>query len=182
MQAEKEKKYIGSYRLWWGYLIGLVSLFLASEHLYLPGVIVALIGIGIRVWAAGCINKNSTLAMRGPYAFTRNPLYVGSLVLGIGMTMAVREAWLVAVYVVGFAVFYWPTIRKEERDLDRIFGDAYLEYKKLVPAFFPWKPRRPDPGFSLENVVLNREHRHAIFYVLFLALMEIAAVVRMRVM
>jgi len=170
---------IGKHRLVFGYVIAAACLILASQRLFLPGVIVALSGIAFRMWAAGCIEKNRQLAVSGPYALTRNPLCLGSLMLGFGGVMAVRAWWLLAAYVPGFAVFYWPTILREEKDLLAMFGERFRAYQKHVPAFVPWKLRLPKGRFSWENMVRNGELKHALTYVAFLVLLGALGEVRM---
>ncbi|MDI6827802.1 MAG: isoprenylcysteine carboxylmethyltransferase family protein [Armatimonadota bacterium] len=171
--------FVGRYRLIFGYVIAAACLIFANQRLFLPGVVIALMGIAFRMWAAGCIQKNQQLAITGPYALTRNPLYFGSFILGIGAVIAVRTWWLLVAYVVGFAIFYLPTIKKEEKDLLAIFGDEFLEYKKQIPAFFPWKLRLPTRSFSWSNMVRNGELKHAILYFCFLVLLEALGELRM---
>ncbi|MDH7482851.1 MAG: isoprenylcysteine carboxylmethyltransferase family protein [Armatimonadota bacterium] len=172
---------VGRYRLIFGYLIAGACLAFANQRLFLPGVAVALLGIAFRMWAAGYIQKNKQLAIDGPYALTRNPLYFGSFLLGVGGVMAVRAWLLLVIYIIGFAIFYLPTIRKEEKDLLAIFGDEFREYQKQVPAFFPWKPRLPIKGFSWSNMVRNGELKHAVFYLGFLSFLEVLGELRMLV-
>ncbi|HUV03520.1 MAG TPA: isoprenylcysteine carboxylmethyltransferase family protein [Armatimonadota bacterium] len=169
---------IGKYRLAFGYFIGVVCLALAREELFLPGVAIAFSGIAFRLWSAGCIDKNRCLAMGGPYALCRNPLYLGSFIMGIGAVLAVRVWWLLVVYVIGFAVFYWPTILREERALAAKFGDEYSAYRGQVPSFVPRKVRLEDNGFSISNVLRNREHLYALASLAFLVLLEAAEELR----
>jgi len=169
---------IGRFRLVFGYLIGLLCLVFAGDELLLPGIAVALAGILLRMWAAGHIQKNSQLATDGPYSLTRNPLYLGSFILGCGVTTAIKAWWLLAAWVIGFAVFYWPTIRREEDGLLRRFGDEYRAYRERVPLFLPWRFGLRGGGFSLSNVVRNREHRYAIGAVAFLILLAAARELR----
>ena len=74
---------------------------------------VALIGLLIRGWASGHIRKAATLATSGPYAYTRNPLYLGSLILGLGFTVASGVLWLTPLFFVLFLGLYLPVIRIE---------------------------------------------------------------------
>jgi len=169
---------LGRFRLAFGYLIGAACLFLVERPLLLPGVLIALLGIGIRVWAAGCIVKKRRLTTTGPYSLTRNPLYLGSFLLGAGSIMAVRIWWPLLVYIPGFALFYVPTIAKEERYLHELYGEEYNEYRRRVPTFIPWKPLFTKGGFSFTELRRNREHIHAIVYILFLGLLEMIGFIR----
>jgi protein-S-isoprenylcysteine O-methyltransferase Ste14 len=155
-----------------------LSILLCRQGLFLPGVLLVIIGIVIRIWAAGCIDKDSRLAMSGPYALTRNPLYLGSFIIGLGVIVAAQIWWLLPIYAVGFALFYWPTIVSEEKKLTELFGEEYLEYKKQVPAFFPWKLRKWGEGFQIARVIRNREHRYALMWLVVLAILEIVGLAR----
>jgi len=163
---------IGRFRLLFGYLIGLLCLVHDKHELFMPGVGIALLGIAVRIWAAGHLQKNVRLATGGPYAFTRNPLYLGSFVLGAGVVASVRAWWLLPVYLAGFAVFYWPTVHREERQLLERFGDEYRAYRDRVPALLPWKFRPGEDRFSFARVIRNREHLYALGCVVFLLALE----------
>jgi protein-S-isoprenylcysteine O-methyltransferase Ste14 len=98
---------------------------------------VALVGLALRAWSAGHIRKNSALATSGPYAYTRNPLYLGSFLLGIGFTIASGEAWLALPFAALFLGIYFPVMRVEATHLARLFGEDYENYASAVPLFFP---------------------------------------------
>src|SRR5499427_1021080 len=66
----------------------------------LIGAAVALPGLLLRAWASGHLRKNEALATTGPYAYTRNPLYLGSFLIGIGFTIAAGQVLLVIVFVI----------------------------------------------------------------------------------
>lgn len=103
---------------------------------------VALVGLAVRAWASGHIRKNSRLAVSGPYAYTRNPLYLGSFVLGIGFTVAASSAlWLFAalggLFAALFLGIYIPVMRVEASTLAELFGEDYRRYAEAVPLIFP---------------------------------------------
>ncbi len=98
---------------------------------------VSLIGLAIRGWAAGHIRKNAVLAISGPYAFTRNPLYLGSFVLGLGFTIGAGRWILALLFAALFIGIYLPVMRVESRTLEEMFGDPFQNYAKAVPLFFP---------------------------------------------
>jgi protein-S-isoprenylcysteine O-methyltransferase Ste14 len=103
----------------------------------LIGAVVSILGLGIRAWAAGHIRKNAALAVSGPYAFTRNPLYFGSFLLGLGFTIA-SGRWILAVlFAVLFLGIYFPVMRVEASTMADLFGEEFRLYKKSVPLFFP---------------------------------------------
>lgn len=149
-----------------GFLFAAIFLFFARPQpltLAIGGVI-AVIGLLIRAWSSGHIRKNKELAISGPYAYTRNPLYLGSFILGLGFTIASGVWWLGLLFIALFLGIYLPVMRVEAEELKEIFGEKYLEYERKVPLFFP----RPAAKFS-ENVKFDknlylryREYRAAL--------------------
>jgi protein-S-isoprenylcysteine O-methyltransferase Ste14 len=125
---------------------------------------IALIGLAIRAWASGHIRKASVLAVSGPYAYTRNPLYLGSLILGVGFSVAAGVWWLAIIFSVLFIGIYLPVMRVEIEDIRRIFGDDYDEYESnvplLIPRFTPWK--NAGGKFDFQLYLQYREYRAAI--------------------
>jgi hypothetical protein len=122
-----------------GYPVAVIYLLLArpSPHFILWGAMVAAVGLIIRGAASGHLRKDRELATGGPYARTRNPLYLGSALLAAGFVIAGRSVWAGALGTIYFAVFYYAVMRAEERDLHDRFGDVFDEYAKRVPLFFP---------------------------------------------
>jgi protein-S-isoprenylcysteine O-methyltransferase Ste14 len=103
---------------------------------------VALVGLAVRAWASGHIRKNDRLAVSGPYAHTRNPLYLGSFVLGIGFTVAASSgprlfAVLGSLFAALFLGIYIPVMRVEASTLAGLFGEQYARYAAAVPLLFP---------------------------------------------
>ncbi len=78
------------------------------------GAVIALLGIFIRAVASGHVEKNRVLATSGPYAYVRNPLYLGSIIIGVGFTIAARDLWVLIAIVLLFVAIYVPVIRSEE--------------------------------------------------------------------
>lgn len=102
----------------------------------LLGLPISLVGLLIRAWAAGHLAKNRKLAISGPYAYIRNPLYVGTLIVGLGVVIACRDLWLAAIFAAVFLLVYLPVIELEEQHLRRIFPE-YSEYAAHVYRLFP---------------------------------------------
>lgn len=127
------------------------------------GAAVAAIGLGVRAWAAGTIHKESQLTVSGPYAFTRNPLYLGSFLIGIGVTAAGGHWIWPALFVLFFTGVYARTMAVEAGRLTELYGERYRAYARAVPAFLPrLTPYRPDAdgrtaGFRGEQYRRNRE-------------------------
>ena len=131
--------WIQRWRVPLGFLCAAVFLLLAkpTRTPLVIGACVSLIGLAIRAWAAGHIRKNAQLAISGPYAFTRNPLYLGSFLLGLGFTIASAQLVLGLLFVALFLGIYFPVMRVEGSTLAELFGNDYEVYKRSVPLFFP---------------------------------------------
>lgn len=125
---------------------------------------IALVGLAIRAWASGHIRKARELAVTGPYAYTRNPLYLGSLILGVGFTIASGVWWLALLFTALFLGVYLPVMKVEAEDIRHIFGGAYDEYERNVPIFIPGVRRQPNihAKFDFRLYLQYREYRAAI--------------------
>lgn len=111
--------------------------------------LVLLLGLGLRVWAGGSAGNHTRagalavpqLATAGPFAFVRNPIYLGTVILSVGMIALVGDFWMLAV-LPGFLVVYAMLIPAEEEYLRREFGGEYEEYcrhvRRLLPRLTPW--------------------------------------------
>jgi protein-S-isoprenylcysteine O-methyltransferase Ste14 len=106
------------------------------------GAAVAIAGLALRAWAAGCLAKNQQLATGGPYSYTRNPLYLGTLLVAAGLTIASRNVGLAVLFAAVFLFVYLPVIQLEEQHLRRLFPD-YAGYAESVPAIWPRLRRTP---------------------------------------
>ena len=131
--------WIQRWRVPLGFLCAAIFLLLAkpTRTALLAGAFVSLLGLAIRAWAAGHIRKNAQLAVSGPYAFTRNPLYFGSFLLGLGFTIASGQWVLGLLFVALFLGIYFPVMRVEASTLAELFGKEYEVYRESVPLFFP---------------------------------------------
>jgi protein-S-isoprenylcysteine O-methyltransferase Ste14 len=129
---------------------------------YLFGIPLMLLGVGLRAWAVGYINKDRELATGGPYALCRHPLYLGTFIASIGLCVLIWK-WLPAAFLaVLFPLVYIPTIRQEEGYLTKVYGDAYREYATRVPAFLPRPWRHGSFGtqaWSFQRLIKNGEHK-----------------------
>jgi protein-S-isoprenylcysteine O-methyltransferase Ste14 len=100
------------------------------------GLMVALCGLALRAWAAGHLEKNQQLADGGPYSFTRNPLYIGTLIVALGFVIASRRWELAVLSIVVFVGIYLPVVELEEQHLRTLFP-LYEEYARRVPRLIP---------------------------------------------
>jgi len=145
-----------------GTLLGVIFLLLMhpSRRSLLYGGIVALLGALVRLWAAGHIDKGRALATEGPYALTRNPLYLGSFFMALGVILAGQAYWLLLPFGVFYVLVYYPVMKKEEQELTQGYGEAFLQYASRVPMFLPHFQVDPfrSSAFLWARVFRNREH------------------------
>ncbi len=132
------------------------------------GAIAILAGLAVRAAASGHIRKNRELTTTGPYAYTRNPLYLGSTLIAVGFLLAARNGWIAAAVLLMFLLIYLPVIRAEEKYLRGIFP-GYDEYATRVPRLLPrltaYRPAgaSDDRGrFSRELYFKHREYQAAL--------------------
>jgi len=158
-----------------GYPVGIAAFWFARPQMkwLLCGAGIAICGLLVRGYAAGHLRKHKQLATSGPYAFTRNPLYLGSVLLAAGFSAA-SHSWisplLLAAY---FAIFYPMVIRREQGELERQYGAAFVEYMSKVPAFWPrLSPATASTArFSWSLYRQNREYEAAIGLVVAMAIL-----------
>ncbi len=106
------------------------------------GLPIGLTGLFLRAWAAGHLAKNERLAVDGPYAWVRNPLYLGTLMVAAGLAVAARRPLLAALFAAFFLLVYLPVVEQEEQHLGKLFPD-FAAYAARVPML---APRWPGPG------------------------------------
>lgn len=130
------------------------------------GAAVSLFGVLLRAWASGHIRKNDALAISGPYAYTRNPLYLGSFILGLGFTIGSGRWWLGLVFAALFLGIYLPVMRVESATLSQLFGASFQEYAAAVPLFLPrltpYRSGEARIGFDSRLYMRYREYRAAL--------------------
>jgi len=132
-----------------------------TPGLLLAGVLLAAVGLAIRAWAAGVIHKDRELTTSGPYAFTRNPLYLGSLLLGLGTVIAGGKWVFVLAFLAFFAVVYGRTMKHEEALLEEAFSERYRHYAAQVPLLVPRLAPYRAPGASAgSGFSVTRYHRN----------------------
>jgi len=128
------------------------------------GVAIAIIGLLLRGYAAGHLRKHKQLAISGPYAYTRNPLYLGSVLLAAGFSVA-SHSWISTLLLAAYlAIFYPVVIRREQAELKTLYGAAFVQYESQVPAFWPRlsPAMKSTERFSWPLYRQNREYEAAI--------------------
>ncbi|HKW57764.1 MAG TPA: isoprenylcysteine carboxylmethyltransferase family protein [Candidatus Acidoferrum sp.] len=172
----------GSFFVRWrvrlGYPLALVVLWFARPTIrsILLAVPVGGLGLLVRGLSAGHLHKQKVLTVTGPYAYTRNPLYLGSAFLTLAAAIAMHS-WISAVILwVYFAVFYFAVMRREEAELRKLHGADFDRYAASVPLFFPrWRHAETTASegsrFSLAQYRKNHEHQAAVGFLLLLAML-----------
>lgn len=120
------------------------------------------LGEALRVWATGYLHKDEILTIGGPYLYVRNPMYLGTLLIGTGLFAAGGDRILLALFLVIFFLYYIPRKeRREGRRLLRKFGMDYARYvvsvSSLVPRIRPYRVAEPS-RFNLSQIFTNNEH------------------------
>jgi protein-S-isoprenylcysteine O-methyltransferase Ste14 len=134
------------------------------------GCVPVIAGLVVRAAASGHIRKNRELTSTGPYAYTRNPLYLGSVLIAVGFVIAARNPWIAVAAITMFAVIYIPVIRAEEKYLASLFpgyGEYAAQVPRLLPRLRPYRSSAMDKsdaegGFSRELYLRHREYNAAL--------------------
>ncbi|HDS30515.1 MAG TPA: isoprenylcysteine carboxylmethyltransferase family protein [Firmicutes bacterium] len=126
-------------RLWVGYLYILLAMIFAKPVFFwtIVGIILVIIGVIIRLIASGTLIKDSVLCTTGIYSATRNPLYLGSALIGLGFASLTSSLWFLAGFLFILSPLYWRMIKLEENYLSLLYPGTFDEYRKSVPAFLP---------------------------------------------
>lgn len=143
-----------------------MAVYFAVAHptwrLIVIGLPIALAGVAVRAWASGHLRKNARLAVSGPYTFTRNPLYFGSLLMLGGALISGGSLLLAAALLALFLLVYYPVMQREALHMKALFGSEYEVWAASVPLFFPrlspWSATAPE-GFAWELYLKHREYR-----------------------
>ena len=160
-----------------GFAFALIYLWLARPTVVtiVIGSVLVAAGVAVRAVASGQLRKNEALATSGPYSYTRNPLYLGSILIAVGFAIAARSLWIWIVLIAFFVAVYVPVIRSEESFLRSAFPDFEL-YARRVPRILPrWSGESVTADFSRELYLKHREYNALIGA----ALMMLAIAVKM---
>ncbi len=134
----------------------------------MAGVPLSMAGVALRAWAAGNLAKNQNLAMNGPYAWIRNPLYAGTLLVAAGVVISAQRWELVALFAAVFGLVYLPVIQLEEQHLAKLFPN-FADYCRRVPLLIPYKGKAPNrssgpSGFQWALYRKNEEYNALLGY------------------
>jgi len=118
------------------------------------GLVIAIVGEAVRVWAAGHLEKSREVTRSGPYRWTRHPLYAGSAIMALGIIVASRSASAAVLTTMYMTATLTAAIRAEEAYLDTAFGETYARYRSS-------SAEPMDRRFSIARAIRNREYRAA---------------------
>ena len=173
------KFFSGRRRFQLAWIFAFFLIFSARQYPSAPGILLCFLGATLRFIASGYLRKEAKLAVGGPYAHTRNPLYLGTFLMGLGATLSVGAYMLTAIMAVVFFLNYHYVIEHEEGKLPSYFGPSYSQYCSLVPRFLPrfFAPPRtelerinPDAGSFQFSMPLANQNRAFEAYISFFAL------------
>ena len=150
------------------YLVAALLIIFAKPALpfFLAGLVLVIPGELIRIWAAGHLRKNQEVTTTGPYAYVKNPLYLGTLLVMIGYCLMARNIYLLAIGLAVFFFYYVPFKKhRESARLQERFGDAWTEYDRAVPDYLPRLspyPKRGDYPWRWSVFLDNSEHETVV--------------------
>lgn len=161
-----------------GYPLAVVVLWFSrpQPRSILLGGLLGALGLWLRGRAAGYLHKQEVLTITGPYAHTRNPLYLGSAVMALGAATAMQSWISASLILLYFAIFYSMVMRREETELRMRHGSIFEEYARAVPLFLPrLRPARLSGGssgaFSFAQYKKNHEWQAALGFLLLLSVL-----------
>ena len=181
MTARRGGTWFQRWRVPLGFVIAPIFVLLAKPKPWTLAVggVIGLAGLALRAWASGHLRKNDALTTTGPYAYTRNPLYLGSFLIGTGFTIAAGRWELAVLFGVLFLGIYVPVMRVESETLEELFGHKYRRYAQDVPLFLPWFKKYESQTSSRFDSALYkryREYQAAIGFVVAFVILVIKAI------
>lgn len=159
-------KFLQRIRVFSGFIIAIVFLVFSrpTPVTLAVGIAIAAIGVLLRAWACGHLRKSSELDVSGPYAHTRNPLYLGTFIIALGFGVASGSWWLFLLVAAYIGSIYFPVMNVEAVVLEERLGREYSEYSANVPLLVPrltaWK--KSDRRFDFQLYLKNGEYNAAI--------------------
>jgi len=165
--------------------LALAALLLAQPTLTttLLGTALVVLGLAVRIWAAGLLHKGQELCTSGPYRFLRHPLYLGSTLGALGFCVMARSLWAWAIVLPVFMAIYLWQVVEEERLLAATFGEAHAAWVRQVPMVTPRllpAPADSPRPWSLQQFFVNRDQYHVLVTIVFVALFYLKPLLMMR--
>ena len=117
--------------------IAALACYLAKPEWFLPGLAISAAGALLQLWCFASIAKQEELAVNGPYKVVRNPMYLARFILILGFVVVTGNPWLIGLYAVFYYFYMVNRVKREERKLQKVFGEAYTSYSRQVHRFLP---------------------------------------------
>ena len=154
-------------------MMGVIYFSVPTARTLFIGFFLIIGGMVFRAWSSGFINKNTELATNGPYSLTRNPLYFGNFLIGLGFAVAGNTIHTYLIFFLYYMFFFPYLMWLEHKRMKKKFGNDYEKWAKDSHSFFP-KIRKVDkPGFNITYYMKNKEYRVLYFSLFFIALLII---------
>jgi protein-S-isoprenylcysteine O-methyltransferase Ste14 len=152
-------------------LIAILYLSEPSPRSVAIGFFLILAGMFFRAWASGYINKDTELATKGPYSLTRNPLYFGNFILGLGVAVAGNNLYSYVIFFAYYILFFPFLMILEHGRLKKQFGDRYISWADRSHSFFPKFKRVKERDFNISYYMKNKEYRVLYFSLFIIAIL-----------
>ena len=161
------------YRSFVGILCLIALLYLAkpSPVSVAVGFFFIIAGMFFRAWASGYINKDKELATDGPFSLTRNPLYFGNFILGLGIAIAGNNEYSYGIFFCFYLSFFPFLMVIEHKRMKEKFGEAYEKYAGNLHSFFPKIKKIKKGEYNISYYMKNREYRVLYFSLFVIAIM-----------
>ena len=164
-------------------ILSLIVLLYYSEPVkisILVGFLFMLCGIFFRAWSSGYLNKDRELATDGPYALTRNPLYFGNFLLGLGIAIAGNTIYTYSIFLAYYTLFFPLLMVIEHHRLKKMFGKEYESWAANHNAFFPKLKKVKNFGFNISFYMKNKEYRVIYFSLIIIAVLIVKFILAIR--
>ena len=173
MKRTELKNTIYRWRVRTGSLAAAAAIILSkpSFRSVIIGFFISVLGLFLRAWACGHIQKEKKLSMSGPYRHTRNPLYFGNLIIGVGVTAGAHSWWVFGIFCLYFFLFYPVIIDVEKQKMESLFPSQYQIFKQvplLMPSLRP-QISEEKKAFKWSLYANNKEYRAFIGVMIFWA-------------
>jgi protein-S-isoprenylcysteine O-methyltransferase Ste14 len=165
------------------YIMGVILLMMAKPRadFFVLGLLPVVLGEGLRIWATGHLQKNQQVTTTGPYAYVKNPLYLGTFLIMVGFCTMANQFLLMALGVGVFMFYYAPYKKRRESDrLTQRFGQAWTDYDADVPDYWPrWTPyeHRGNTRWNFQLFLNNSEHETLLMVLLGIAIISLKSFV-----
>ncbi len=170
-------KFKRSYRIPLGFLLGFIYIWRANPttESFLIGAAVMVFGEFIRFLSAGALMRYKKMTANGIYAFTRNPLYIGSFFIGTGACIVGRDIVFAVLFFIVYMLVYYRVIKREEKFLTVRYGEEYQRYLQEVPRIFPrrFNLKRAVSEMTLSMALRNGEHQTVMGVITVLVIMVV---------